>query len=358
MSIIKKVEFHNSVVYDFLASIFRFNCNEKLFSPNSQDALKEKIKSTEDILRWVKDTDKKIPKNIKVEIHKFFNWETFYGMCLVPLVYTSKSTDVLEFIEYLEKLKPIDFFERFLSTGYGPTDGEVSKDKINRLLKDKEEAMEFINNKMSIPSQHKWELLQFFRNPHQMKRDFINLLRWYYDNIYSKEMDRVEEITKKYMKKLEEKLMKYGEEYLELLTKVNYNKDKTVEKIIISISYYYEFSSLNSSFNNNDLHMFGYRHTEVFVEDKHSILSNVQMFKALADETRINIIKLLSQKSMYGHELSKELDLSNSTISYHISMLTFNGFVEVRRVENRNYLSLNVDKMKKIINDSIDKMLN
>ena len=43
-------------------------------------------------------------------------------------------------------------------------------------------------------------------------------------------------------------------------------------------------------------YVLGFRHMEVFVERKHGILSNVQIFKTLGDETRQNMIKLLQSQ--------------------------------------------------------------
>ncbi len=51
-------------------------------------------------------------------------------------------------------------------------------------------------------------------------------------------------------------------------------------------------------------------------------------FKALASETRIEIIKTLSQKSMRVTDLSKEIELSKPTILEHLRKLEESGLVE------------------------------
>ncbi|NGQ95987.1 winged helix-turn-helix transcriptional regulator [Brevibacillus sp. SYP-B805] len=57
-------------------------------------------------------------------------------------------------------------------------------------------------------------------------------------------------------------------------------------------------------------------------------LSLVQRFKALGDEHRMRMIKLLSEREMTLQELTEKLALSKSTIHHHLSMLRSAQLVE------------------------------
>lgn len=355
MSLIDKVEIQHNLSYDFLASMFRLNCNKELTTIEADD----KFKFNEEIIKWVEETRNKLPENIKSSLDIFFNYETFYGMCLVELIAVNKPKDIEAFISYIENVPVHIILEKFLGTGYGIGEDEKISGLVRRMLDDEKYAIEFISSGISIPSNYKWEFLKFFVDPEKMKRDFIYLLKWYYNNIFKSEIEKIEIVLDKYEKELSEKLRRYGREYLEGIVKVNYENEDVVDGIVLAVSYYYERAFLQTSDeeNNIDIAMMGYRHIDIFDEKHHSLLSSVQVFKALADETRLNIIKLLSSRPWYGHELAQKLGLSNSTVSHHLSMLTYSGLVRSDREENRLYYSVDMENIKKILFDSVDKMV-
>ena len=86
-------------------------------------------------------------------------------------------------------------------------------------------------------------------------------------------------------------------------------------------------------------------------------MSNVYLFKALGDETRQNMIRLLTKRDYYGDEFAKEMELSNSTISYHLSILLLEGFITVNRTENKSFISLNKSKLEKQLKQALNKMI-
>jgi ArsR family transcriptional regulator len=57
----------------------------------------------------------------------------------------------------------------------------------------------------------------------------------------------------------------------------------------------------------------------------------VQLFKALADETRLKIIELLSNGEMCACELLQNFKITQPTLSYHMKILCDSGIVQGRR---------------------------
>jgi ArsR family transcriptional regulator len=53
----------------------------------------------------------------------------------------------------------------------------------------------------------------------------------------------------------------------------------------------------------------------------------IKIFKALADESRLQIIKTLYEKARYVEELAERLNLSSSTISFHLKKLEEAGLL-------------------------------
>ena len=229
----------------------------------------------------------------------------------------------------------------------------ISLEDISRIIADDKEAVRFINQQLSFPPQEKWQTLQFLMDPEGMKQDLLRLLRWHYDHLYSKVELRIDELQKGFVEALNEKLDKYGDEYLELLMPVDYSQIKDA-KITLAVSHYWETGQYINILD--DVYLCGYR---VFdrVESRHAILAGTQVFKTLADETRLNIIRLLAKRAWYGHEIAQRLNISNSTVSHHMGSLVYHGLVQTYRVDNRVYFELIHEEFKRIISTTVDNIL-
>ncbi len=70
--------------------------------------------------------------------------------------------------------------------------------------------------------------------------------------------------------------------------------------------------------------------------------------RALADPTRIRILGLLAERSMYGQELAKVLDVKPPTISHHMEPLVNAGLVRVRKENNYRYYELDSSGLEQL----------
>lgn len=81
----------------------------------------------------------------------------------------------------------------------------------------------------------------------------------------------------------------------------------------------------------------------------------ILIFKALADETRLKIIEMLSSGEMCACKILEEFEITQPTLSYHMKILTESGLVNGRRdgawmryslnEENGQALKLFVDQL-------------
>lgn len=60
---------------------------------------------------------------------------------------------------------------------------------------------------------------------------------------------------------------------------------------------------------------------------KYSYGEYVSIFKALADETRLKIIQMLSQGELCACHILEEFNITQPTLSYHMKILTECGLV-------------------------------
>lgn len=71
--------------------------------------------------------------------------------------------------------------------------------------------------------------------------------------------------------------------------------------------------------------------------------------KALADETRLQIITLLRGRELYAQEIVDQLELSQSSVSRHLSLMVASGILSVRRERGMNFYALNRPSMERLL---------
>lgn len=74
-------------------------------------------------------------------------------------------------------------------------------------------------------------------------------------------------------------------------------------------------------------------------------IDTVEFGKALADETRQKIMKLVCCRWLSVNEIVAELDVAQPTVSHHLSILRNAGLVNVRRVGKQALYTLNQSRL-------------
>lgn len=72
----------------------------------------------------------------------------------------------------------------------------------------------------------------------------------------------------------------------------------------------------------------------------------VSILKAMSDETRLEIVKMLAGGEMCGCEILEQFDFTQPTLSYHMRLLTTAGLVNARREGAWIHYSLNREALK------------
>ncbi len=68
-------------------------------------------------------------------------------------------------------------------------------------------------------------------------------------------------------------------------------------------------------------------------------------FGALADPSRLRMVRLLSAEPRYGQELAEALGMSAATVSHHITVLLKTGLAKVERRSHRTYYVLDMEAL-------------
>lgn len=353
----KNYKFDKSLIYEFFLSLFRLK-NNRTIKLEDLD-LKKEIKLDKEIVNWVEKTTAKIPQAKNKIIAKYFNEESYFGLCLISEIPLLEVETTEAYLNYLKAKDPAYLLMKFTESGYGPAASEnLNLEKVKNLIENEKEAALFVNEKLNFSSAQKWNLLQFYFNPEKMKVEFIELLEWYYKNIFSSDLEWIEKKLKKINDTYQENINRYGTKYLENILDKLIDNPLSGRQNYIAFSYFYETRILNSTLNNGDsFYLIGFRFPEIFAADEEGLLGSLEIFKSLADETRLNIISLLAEKTMYGNELAEQLNLSNATISHHVSKLLMNNIIQAQKEDNKLYFKLNKNKFEKSVLKAVNNLI-
>ena len=72
------------------------------------------------------------------------------------------------------------------------------------------------------------------------------------------------------------------------------------------------------------------------------------VFQAIADPTRRNIIGLIANQTMNLNAVAEQFDISRPAISKHIKILTECGLIVIRQVGRERYCEAKLDKLNEV----------
>lgn len=81
-----------------------------------------------------------------------------------------------------------------------------------------------------------------------------------------------------------------------------------------------------------------------------------KVFKALADQTRRKIIKMLLEKDLSAGDIAKAFNTSQPTISYHLDILKASGLVTVERKGQFIIYSQNVSVASEVLHWTLETL--
>jgi len=125
-----------------------------------------------------------------------------------------------------------------------------------------------------------------------------------------------------------------------------------IRRVVLAPSYFSR--PYNFLLAGEDWRFFGYPVTDDAVEADDRLApppAVVRLHRALGDETRLRILKLLAGKDLYLTEIAQQLDLSKPTISHHLALLRAAGLVTVVEGGSVMYYSLRRDRIEASLAD-------
>ncbi|WP_226036578.1 ArsR/SmtB family transcription factor [Aquibacillus saliphilus] len=177
----------------------------------------------------------------------------------------------------------------------------------------------------------------------KVKAHLVEVMTLWYEAVISPDLERVNQILKtdyESKKMMKEKIS--PEELVQWATGgINYLPEPSVHKVLLIPQYVYRPWVIEA--DSKDTKVFYYPVANESLSPNDKYMPNnflVLKHKALGEEIRLRIVKLLSEKDYSLQELTEQLNMGKTTIHHHLKILRAAKLVEI--IEGKYSLKANV----------------
>jgi DNA-binding transcriptional ArsR family regulator len=126
---------------------------------------------------------------------------------------------------------------------------------------------------------------------------------------------------------------------------VRWIQEPGTKRLLLCPSYFAR--PYNYLFGGRDWRMFAYPLAETALGPEADAVpaASIRLFKALGDESRLRILRLLAAGDLYLTEIAERMDLSKPTVSHHLAQLRAAGLVTMTEAGALTYYSLRRDRI-------------
>jgi len=130
---------------------------------------------------------------------------------------------------------------------------------------------------------------------------------------------------------------------------IRFVPDTAVRRVILAPSYFSR--PFNWVHGGPDWRLFCYPVADTAIEERDRQTPSaamIRLYRTLGDESRLRILKLLTERDMYLTEIAEALGYSKPTISHHVAQLRAAGLVSVTVEGNLTYYSLRRQRLEDV----------
>jgi DNA-binding transcriptional ArsR family regulator len=308
-------------------------------------SLSEDAGSTEDLpaadRRWLTDARASLPEALRASVGRLFESELCIHMAsfLVdrPEVRTSTA-----FVDALESAGPAAVFRSMLSEAiHEPAVFEL----VDRAVAG--DASVFDELAERLPEWRREERLEMLRDPEATANDVVTALRAWAERFRAVEERVGAMLIRDHDARAADRATLAGPDLIERTTGgVRWLPEPGVKRVILAPSYFsrpYNFLLAGEGWR-----LFGYPIADDALDAVDPLAppqSSVRLHRALGDDTRLRILKLLAGRDLYLTEIAQLLELSKPTIKHHLALLRAAGLVTVTESGTVMYYSLRKQRL-------------
>jgi DNA-binding transcriptional ArsR family regulator len=290
---------------------------------------------------WLTKSKSAMPAAVADKYKRLFE----SGICVHVAVIAVDRPDVRSSADLVKAVRATPYHDVILSMfDEGPREPQL-KDLIERTIKGDEQALSAIAEE--LPEWKREARLEVLREPERSVADLITVLE-YWAAPFGEIEDRVSEIIERdYELRAADRETLAPADLIERTTGgIRWLPEAGVRRVILAPSYFSR--PYNFLMNAADWRLFGYPVSDDALEASDPLAapqSVVRLHRALGDETRLRILKLLAGRDLYLTEIAQQLELSKPTIKHHLALLRSAGLVTITESGTVVYYSLRRNRL-------------
>jgi len=284
------------------------------------------ISTLEKPVEYWKEIKESLPVKLLVELDYVENKNTWKA--LLQLLHQRDFTDLKEFNHYIQEL-PIPDFKFICLPFIGNNYQEFRR---NASLGDQlamKEMMKITSDNSFFPC-----YIEFIcgANGKRLKEHLINVMTGWFEEVIMKDVEQLHAIlqTDHEMKReMADKMS--AEELVEWTTGgITYSPELNVSNVLLIPQYIYRPWNIEADLE--DTKVFYYPITNESITPNNRYIPNnflVIKHKALGDEVRLRMVKLLDEQNLSLQDITEQLNIGKSTIHHHLKILRAAKLVEI-----------------------------
>jgi DNA-binding transcriptional ArsR family regulator len=303
-------------------------------------SLSDDAGSTDDLpaadRKWLTDARASLPQDVRASVSRLFEHEVAIQVATFAVEHPELRTP-REFVDALEAAKPKDVIRAVLCEAFlTPGLPELLEKAIGGNKTVIAEVTEL------LPEWHREERLAMLLDPAGTHREMVTALRGWLE-VFEPITERVTAMAERdYALRAGDRGTLKGGDLIERTTNgLRWLGEPGIRRVILAPSYFSR--PYNFLLAGPDWRFFGYPIADEALDAVDPLSppqSVVRLHRALGDETRMKILKLLAGRDLYLTEIAQQLDLSKPTIKHHLALLRAAGLVTITEAGTVMYYSL------------------
>jgi DNA-binding transcriptional ArsR family regulator len=290
---------------------------------------------------WLKESRESLSPQIQEGLRDLFESELAIhaGVLLIDQPDVRTSSD---FLALVEETPPAELVGALLAD---ESHGRDLETLLDRAIAGDAAAIDDLASK--LPEWHRKGRLELLRDPAGAKERILAVLRAW-QPLFATIEPRVATILERdYDDRAADRERLSPADLIETTTGgVRYLPEPGISRVILGPSYFSR--PYNFLMSARDWRFFGYPVADSALGPSDALtppLSLVRLHRALGDETRLRILKLLASRDLYLTEIAQQLDLSKPTIKHHMIQLRSAGLVTITDAGTVMYYSLRRNRL-------------
>lgn len=169
-------------------------------------------------------------------------------------------------------------------------------------------------------------------NINELKNHLINVMQDWYEAVILPNVEQITQILENDYKSKTNMFNKMSsEEFVEWTTGgINYIPEPSVYNVLLIPQYIYRPWNIEADLEGTKVYYYSVANDSINPGDKYTPNNFlVEKFKAIGDEARLRIVKLLYEQDRTLQDITDQLDLGKSTIHHHLKILRAAKIVEI-----------------------------